>query len=689
MESEMLLPNALQLPIGSLFIENKGQIDSSVNFYIKQSDSITYFSADAMTVSISTNETGICLKSIYVGSNPFSFCQGKELQQGKVNYLKGNSFEKHITNIRSYRAIYQHNIWPGIDLAVTQNENTLKTDWIVQPGISPSAIQIQWEGIEQIEINEAGDLVLTHALGEIREKAPYCYQEIRGQMIVIPCDYVLEGTTCSFRVGAYNSRYPLIIDPPLQYSTFLGGTSEDEAYAIFVDHRGSVYVNGATQSANFPTTPGAFQSNFIGTINDAYVAKLSPDLSTIVYCTFLGGSVNEGAGSITVDLSGQAFVLGHTWSPDFPVTPGAFQTTYRGGLGLADVFVCKLSADGSSLVYSTFLGGTGQDLIHRQQIAIDTQGNAYVSGTTTSADFPVTPGAIQSTLRGTQNIFVTKISASGATLVFSTYLGGSGSETTSSIAIDGANAIHVSGTTSSQNFPVTANAFQPSYGGGASDGFVCKISPNGTTLEYSTYLGGNQEDKFNFIAVDARGIVYVGGQTFSADYPTTADAFQATAPGASNAMVSRLDPTGGRLLASTFIGGSSQDSAEAAGLRGNGMICIVGWTRSTNFPVTPLTPPSVHSGGTHAFVSELNLNLDTLRISYTVGGTIAGESIATSLSIREADLYVAGYTNSATFPTTANAVQPSYRGGTYDAFIFKARDVLVASYANMTVVQIN
>ncbi len=399
--------------------------------------------------------------------------------------------------------------------------------------------------------------------------------------------------------------------------------------------------------------------------------------------------MNEGAGSIAVDLSGQAYVLGHTWSPDFPVTPGAFQTTYRGGLGLADVFVCKLSPDGSSLVYSTFLGGTGQDLIQRQQLAIDTLGNAYVSGTTTSTDFPVTAGAFQSTLRGAQNIFVTKISASGASLEFSTYLGGSGRETTSSLAIDGANAIHVSGTTSSQNFPVTANALQHSYGGGSSDGFVCKISPDGTTLNYSTYIGGNQEDKMNFICVDARGIVYVGGQTSSANYPTTTDAFQATAPGGSNAMLSRIDPTGGHLLASTFIGGSSQDSAEAASLRGNGMICIVGWTQSTNFPVTPLNPPSVHSGGTHAFVSELNLNLDTLRISYTVGGRTAGESVATSLSIRDADLYFAGYTNSATFPTTTNAFQSSYRGGTYDGFIVKPRDVLVASYANMTVIQIN
>jgi len=324
----------------------------------------------------------------------------------------------------------------------------------------------------------------------------------------------------------------------LVYSTYLGGSGDDNGTSIGVDAAGNAYVMGGTSSTNFPTTAGAFQRTFGGGISDAFVTKLNPAGSGLVYSTYLGGSGSEGGFGIAVDAGGNAYVTGHTGSTNFPTTTGAFQTSFGGG-GF-DAFVTKLNSTGSALVYSTYLGSSGTD--NGNGIAVDAAGNAYVTGDTTSANFPTTTGAFQTTFRGGfDDAFVTKLNSTGSALVYSTYLGGSSTDNGTSIAVDAVGNAYVTGGTFSTNFPTTTGAFQTTLSG-LEDAFVTKLNPLGTGLVYSTYLGGSGSDVGDGITVDALPTpnAYVTGFTDSTNFPTTAGAFQTTLGGGEDAFVAKI-----------------------------------------------------------------------------------------------------------------------------------------------------
>jgi Beta-propeller repeat len=309
----------------------------------------------------------------------------------------------------------------------------------------------------------------------------------------------------------------------LVYSTFLGGVFQDEPTGIAVDASGHVYVVGSTASEDFPTTDGAFDSTLGGDF-DAFVVKLSPDGSALEYSTFLGGSAADfGASGVAVDPRGYAYVTGHTGSSDFPTTPGAFDTTLAGIS--EDAFVAKVISDGSALAYSTFLGGGSFDF--GTSIAINPIGNAYVVGATDSPDFPTTTGAFDTTFDGLFDAFVTKVSRDGSVLVQSTFLGGTGSDLGEAIAVDPSGHAYVTGATFAPDFPTTTDAFDTTFGGGE-DAFVTKMSSDNSTLVYSTFLGGSFDDAARGIAVDGAGRAAVTGRTQSGEFPTTADAFDTT-----------------------------------------------------------------------------------------------------------------------------------------------------------------
>ncbi len=317
----------------------------------------------------------------------------------------------------------------------------------------------------------------------------------------------------------------------LVYSTYLGGSVIDVGEGIALDTSGNAYVTGIRGSFDFPTTPGAFQNPCTG---DAFVSKLNADGSSLAYSTCLGGTGGDYGYGITIDTSGNAYVTGGTSSPDFPTTPGAFQTTYGGGVAVfeGDAFVSKLNAAGSALVYSTYLGGSGGD--YGSGITVDTSGNAYVTGSTASSNFPTTPGAFQTTLGGGSNAFVSKLDAAGSALVYSTYLGGGDYDWGSAIAADSSGNAYVAGVTDSSNFPTTSGAFQRTCGGGSGfpspcrDAFVSRLSAAGSALVYSTYLGGNSDDEGVGIALDTSGNAYVTGWTASSNFPVTPRSFQPT-----------------------------------------------------------------------------------------------------------------------------------------------------------------
>lgn len=683
------IPNKFVIP--AAFIENKGQVHESVHFYIQQEGSTTFLTTDGMTVSLSRENTRVVLKSIYVNATPSSRLEGQGIESGKMHYLIGNQFERHRTDISRFNALYQSDVWPGIDLSLRYTDQGLKSDWIVHPGANPDCIEVAWMGMDNMGIDEAGDLIISHSLGELREQHPYCYQQRDDVELPVECRYIVQGERCKFAIKSYDSSLPLIIDPPIQFGSYIGGSSNDDCFGIAVDLQGHAYVVGQTESANFPTTAGSFQPNFIGTLNDAYVAKVNSDFRSLIYCTFLGGSVNEGGGSVVVDDSGHAYVGGHTYSSDFPVTPGAFQTTFHGGAGEADAFITKLSTMGNSLVFSTYLGGGGQDLVQRQELAIDAEGFIYVSGTTASTDFPVTPGAYQTALSGTRSGFISKLTPAANALVFSTYLGGNGGAVdNAALALGQDGHIYVAGATSSPSFPTTPGAYRRTYAGGATDGFVCKMAPSGSSLVYSTYIGGNGLDSFNCIAVDANGSAYVGGHTTSTNYPTTGGAVQRTPPAGQNAMLSRLATDGSALVGSTYLGGSNIDRIAAGRLHSNGNMYVAGQTNSTDFPVTSMLPPTTNPGGYKAFVSVLNPLLSSLILSfYFGGGTSATITEATSMVINNTGVYLAGYTNSADFPVSTGAFQPIFHGGAADGFVIKLSDMFSASKASMAVIKLS
>jgi len=620
--------------------------------------------------------TGTVLRMSFADANPDARVAGLEELPGKAHYFIGNDPAKWRINVPTYAKVRYREVYPGIDLVYYGNQRQLEYDFVVRPGADLGAIALRLTGADQVEVDVQGDLVLHTAAGSIRQQKPAIYQELGGVRKEIPGGYVLKGKDqVGFKVGAYDARQALVIDPVLFYSTYLGGSGEDSSPAIAVDALGNAYVTGSTFSPDFPTTAGAFQTSFGEGSFHAFVTKLDPAGSALVYSTYLGGNGADAGYGIAVDTDGNAFVTGNTNSSNFPTTMTAVQSTYGGG-GCCDAFVTKLNAAGAALVYSTYLGGSGDD--EGNAIAVDAAGNAYVTGLTDSTDLPTTAGAFQTANAGGFDAFVTKLDPAGAALVYSTYLGVGGS---SGIAVDASGNAYVTGSTDSTHFPTTMGAFRTTYGGGISDAFVTKLDPAGAALVYSTYLGGSGEDSSSAIAVDADGNAYVSGYTDSTDLPTTAGAFQTIyGGGISDAFVTKLDPAGCALVYSTYLGGSGTDAGHGIAVDTDGNAFVTGNTNSSNFTTTMTAFQTTYGGGgcCDAFVTKLDAAGSALVYSTYLGGSgnDAGSAIAVD-AFPNSNAYVTGFTDSGDFPTTAGAFQTS-NARTRDAFVAKITDLVPA-----------
>ncbi|MCW2968573.1 MAG: uncharacterized protein JWM71_2345, partial [Solirubrobacteraceae bacterium] len=520
-------------------------------------------------------------------------------------------------------------------------------------------------GQRRLRIARDGALMLELAGGTLREAPPVSYQAGAAGRRPVASRFVRRADgTIGVRVGRYDHSRPLTIDPTLTYSSFLGGPSTDVANAIAVDGSGAAYVTGTTASTSFPTSAGAFSADNAGA-QDAFVTKLTPSGSARAYSTYLGGSSVDIAYGVAVDAAGAAYVTGTTGSANFPTTAGVPQPAFGGGN--SDAFVTKLAPSGASLVYSTFLGGTGADTGYG--IAVNSAGEAFVAGQAATG-FPTTAGAEQTALAGgTYDAFATKISATGASLAYSTYLGGNDVDIGSGVAVDGSGSAYVTGETVSTNFPTTAGAAQTSFGGG-SDAFVTKLSITGTALSYSTYLGGSDLEYGYGIAVDSSGSAYTTGYTYSTDFPTTAGAAQTTyGGGLEDAFVTKLAPTGASRIYSTFLGGTSGDVGRAVAVDAAGTASVVGQTSSTDFPTTAGAVQPVFGGGAgNAFVAQIARAGD--RQAY--GSFLSGSSGSAGLGVAEdaSGVYLTGSTGSSNFPTTPGAAQTA-SGGATDAFVTK------------------
>jgi hypothetical protein len=606
-----------------------------------------------------------------VGGNPHARLAGMEELPGRSNYFIGNDPKKWRTNVPSYAKVRYRNVYAGVDVVYYGNQRQLEHDFIVAPGADPRAITMAIAGAKKVSIDAQGELVLTSAGGEVHLRKPVIYQRAGGVQYEIAGGYKLKRENrVGFELGEYDVRLPLVIDPVLAYSTYLGGSDVDRASGIAVDSAGNAYVTGQTVSTNFPTTPGGFQTSLTpGGFFDGFVTKVNSTGTVLLYSTYFGGSGQDEPNGIAVDSAGNAYMTGFTGSSNFPTTPGAFQTSFGGG----DAFVTKLNSAGTALLYSTYLGpgevvGFG--------IAVDSAGSAYVTGHTNSPNFPTTSGAFQTSLAGPESTFVTKLNSTGTALLYSTYLGGvgaQGNDAGQGIAVDTLGNAYVVGSTSSPNFPITPGAFQTSFSGGFSDAFVTELNSTGTALVYSTYLGGNAVD-FGFgIAVDSAGNAYVTGSTDSSNFPTTPGAFQACCGGGFNAFVTKLNSTGTALLYSTYLFGSGPGAVNPRGISVDsaGDAYVVGFTSLTTFPRTPDAMQITYGGGfADAFVTKLNPTGTALLYSTYLGGSGGDEALGIAVD-SAGNAYVAGFTTSTDFPATPGALQTTYGGGIQDAFLAK------------------
>jgi Bacterial Ig-like domain (group 3)/MBG domain (YGX type)/Chitobiase/beta-hexosaminidase C-terminal domain/Bacterial Ig-like domain (group 1)/Beta-propeller repeat len=644
---------------------------------------------------------------------------------GTANYFIGRDSAQWHTNLPTFGKVKYTGVYPGVDLIYYGNQQQLEYDFVVAPHADPAPIRLRFDGAEKLSLDPAGNLEIIARNGRIAFQKPIVYQEANGKRQRLQGAFTMVARNAvGFTLGNYDHSQPLIIDPTLAYSTYLGGAAEDGALAIAADSNGNAYIAGSTGSYDFPVTTGAFETS--SSYKYSFVTKLNPAGAALVYSTYFDASVT----ALAIDAAGAVYLTGS--DGNIPATTGAFQTANDG----FTAFVAKLNPAGSALVYLTYLGGSsGQSTSATgTAIAVDSLGNAYVAGDAHTTNFPVTAGAFQTTNNAANgpysviagNAFITKVNPTGTALVYSTFLGGAETDA-SGIAIDGSGNAYVTGYTISYDnpaasfdavFPTTSDSFDPgeTLGGGGNEtlstpiegygSFVTKLNPTGTVLVYSTFLGdgyleagGTTGDdtvggpgNSAAIAVDSNGNAYVTGSTSSIDFPVTSGAFQAvnnaTASGTSNAFISELNASGTALVYSTYLGGSttanSTDGGLAIAVDASGDAYVAGQTSSTSFPVTADAYQSVNNAAaantSNAFLTELNPAGSALIYSTYLGGNgdlyqneVVNDKAHGIALDGNGGAYLAGQTGSTDFPVTTGAFQaainPANTSGT--AFVAK------------------
>lgn len=647
---------ALQLPIP--FIPNAGQTDTAVAFQAHDMGGTLFFTEEGVILSLPQNKDGInpVVKMQFAGANPTEI-RGETPLPGTVNYIQGDNPTHWYTDLPTYQTIVYEQIYPGIDLTYDGVYGRLKGTFTVRPGADPGQIRWQHVGATAVTTQTNGDLVITLPGSEtVIEKAPLAWQTSNGQRQIIPVSYTINQGTVNFTLGQYDPTRPLTIDPTLIYSATFGGSSYEDVEGIAVDADGNIYLTGTTNSTNFPTE-NPYQGSKHGD-DSAYVTKINPEGSSIIYSTFIGGSEDDEGNDIAVTSDGKATIAGVSDSSNFP-TANAPQSNNR---GVDDAFILQLNSSGNGLVFSTYLGGGGMD--EADSIALDNQGNVYVTGYTASANFP-THQAWDSTFNGATDAFVTKLNPSGTAWVYSTFLGGSSTDSGASIAVDSAGSAYVAGETNSGNFP-THNPYQASNHG-SQDLFITKLNSAGSALTYSTFLGGSSGDYNYDLGVTAAGQAVLVGNTDSNNFPTH-NPIQASNAGLSDAYVTTLAADGQSLTFSTYLGGANADKAYGLALDGND-IYVTGDTFSVNFPVqNPLQ--SLSAGEADAFIAKLSGTSLVYSTYLGTGGSDHGVDVAADGA---GNAYVAGLTAEASsFPESS--MLGGSTGGVIDVFVVKVND---------------
>lgn len=578
------------------------------------------------------------------------------------NYFIGDDPEKWASGVSLYERVRMKNVYDGIDLALYFEGGSLRYDFIVNPGGEPGEVSLAFEGAEKVETTPSGELLLQTRVGVVEHQKLFAYQNVEGRRRKVSCKFVENGGEIKFKTGEYDRSKPLIIDP-LIYSTFIGSTNNDFPFAIQLDAQGAVYVAGQTWLGDYPTTTGAYEETYSGGGSDIFVTKLNADGDELAYSTFVGGEVSEDARSIELCSGGEIIVGGVSSSDDFPTTSGAFDEEHNGG---DDGVVFKLSAEGDSLEYSTFIGGSGAD--KTLGIRIDSGENVYFAGESKSNDFPATSGAFDESYNGETDAIFGKLNSGGATLAFASYLGGSGKDAALDVELDDAGSIFAGGYTESSDFPTTSGAYDETYGE-MKDLFAAKFNSNGSQAEYSTYIGGSDDETAYCLALDDSGALFLAGDTWSSDYPTTSGAFDETYNDTDDAFVTKLNSNGTGLVFSTFLGGANLEIAYDILVDGIGDVYLAGITWSDDFPVAGSPYQSDYAEGWDAFATKIYADGESLFYSTYLGGS--NEDFAQGIAAdARGNIYIVGRTYSDDFPTSNGAYDETHNGE-YDMFVSK------------------
>jgi len=688
------------------FEANRGQVDSRVAFFARGERASVFFTPGGIRYSLAdTRRAGrrFGLELGFVGADPDVRPVGVSETGAEVSYFRGSAKESE-TRVPTYGKVAYRDLWPGIDLVYTGARGRLKYNLVVAPGADPAAIELAWRGATELGVDRNGRLKVATEAGALREQAPVSYQRVAGRRVAVDSSYALgPGRRYGFKLGGYDRTRRLVIDPAvLVYAGYLGGRRDDAANNTAVDRRGALYVTGATGSAQarFPDRLGPDRS-FNGPTNDAFVAKVDPSGRRLAYAGYIGGSKDDGGLVIAVDRRGAAYVTGTTASTQatFPVRRGP-DTTYGGGP--RDAFVAKVSPSGRRLEYAGYIGGsavTPAPLPNEQAngVAVDRRGNAYVSGFTASSaaqGFPATAGSFDSTFNGFVDTFVVKVRRDGRRFAYGGYIGGSGVDPGTGIAIDRAGNAYVNGFAGSTQatFPDgdgfgSVPGFDRTFNGAGDspipdDAYIAKVARDGRRLVYATYIGGAGVEQPFGNAVDRRGNAYLAGRTSSRqDSFPDGNGFgripgpDQTQNGGTDVFVVKLRPSGRSLAYAGYIGGAGDEDAVGLGVDRAGSMHVFGTTdsRQRSFPVRGGPDGTYNGGPSDAYIAKLSPGGGRLSYAGYIGGSGAETGIGLALDAA-GSAYVAGTTDSRpnSFPVTLGPDRSiNGRFGDTDAFVAK------------------
>ncbi|MGA1848594.1 MAG: fibronectin type III domain-containing protein [Thermoplasmatota archaeon] len=649
------------------FMENLGQLSRKDIRYYTTDSYRAGFIDNGVVLAIDIEDSTFSYEMVFKGCNhvePVGLAPGET----EYNFLTGSP-EDHVKGAHSFSSVLYPSIYDGIDIKFHELDGRLKYDIIVSPGASPEDVVFEYVGIDGLDISPSGDLVVRTIAGDFLDRDLIAYQGSE----LIEVDIHIAERTAGFRLGDYDRDEELVIDPFLEYSTRVGGTNSEGLGDSLVEMNGALYFTGSTYSVDFPITAGAYDSRLDS--EDTYVAKVSMELDTMLYATYLGGRSSDYGHDIAVDGSGCIYVTGVTYSTDFPTTEGVLNETSEIGYGytrwgyytiLSDGFVTKISSDGSSLDYSTFITGNKTDTC--VGIEVDSAGNAYVCGVTESGNFR-TKNAYQDDLKGYGDVFIMKIDPSGTDVSYSTFIGGN--ETTwyeeyvNDIDLDDQGRVVICGYSGQESFPTTTGAYKTN--GMWEISFVAMLTVDGSDLEFSTYI--DDSTYLNGVNVYPDGI-YLTGYTYNSAFPVTSDAYDNQMGGWSDVVFIILKNDGSNLIYSTLLGGSEYEYGDSVRKDEKGQAVVVGYTYSTDFPKTANGYTSSSSGTYDIFVTQFKPDRKSLNYSSAYGGTDSDYGMDSFLESSN-EIYVLGYTYSSDYPTTPGSIKTSGSQRDPDAVISK------------------